>query len=73
MPMQLRRHPSARCLRCGRTLWFGLKREGSGWKVVSQCERANCRREELVAYIPMHSVASEDEAYERAEKAVQCR
>lgn len=67
--MQLRRHPSANCECCGASLWFGLKDEGKGWKVVSECR--NCRRDVLVQYLPSQSVADEDEAYERAEQMVQ--
>lgn len=71
--MQVRRHPSANCPRCGARLWYGLKTEGRGWKVLSHCERETCGREELAAYIPMDGVTDRDEAYDRAEETVQRR
>lgn len=65
--MELRRHPTSRCGRCGEALWFGLKEEGKGWKVIYQCESPTCKREITGEYIPMSSVESTAQAYERAE------
>ncbi|QSG08151.1 hypothetical protein [Halapricum desulfuricans] len=65
--MDLRRHPTARCERCDSRLWYGLKSEGSGWKVLYKCQTAGCEGEVATSFIDMASVSSRDEVYERAE------
>jgi hypothetical protein len=67
--MLARKHPEARCPRCGSPLWYGLKREGCGWKVQYLCSPPEgCGREFSVGRINQKSVANEEEAYQRAEK-----
>jgi hypothetical protein len=67
--MLVREHPNARCPRCGSKLRYGLKREGSGWKVQYCCPPSNgCGREYSVGRIDHESVDSEEEAYRRGER-----
>jgi hypothetical protein len=67
--MLVRKHPDARCPRCAAALWYGLKREATGWKVQYVCRRPDgCGREFTPARIPNEDARSEDEAYRRAER-----
>lgn len=62
--MQMQRHDSATCPRCGSRLWFGLKSEATGWSVYYDCD--DCGFEERVGWVAMADVSSRDEAHERA-------
>lgn len=67
--MLSRKHPDARCPRCGEPLWYGLKAEPTGWKVQYDCAGAEgCGRELSPGRIPRSDVTTEDEAYRRAER-----
>lgn len=67
--MLAREHPDARCPQCATTLWYGLKREGRGWKVQYLCPPSDgCGREFSVGRINQDSVDSEEAAYQRAER-----
>lgn len=69
--MHLRRHPTARCPSCGDPIWFGLKAEGTGWKVLSNCRASHCAVEITAGYISMSDVTNTDEAYQCAEDVIE--
>ncbi len=67
--MLLRKHPDARCPRCGSTLWYGLKAEATGWKINYDCVRPEgCGREFTPGRIDRSSVSGPDEAHRQAER-----
>lgn len=66
--MLLSEHDIASCDRCGSTVWYGLKREPTGWKVFYVCDpRTGCGSEWQMGWIRRGTVGSIDEAYRRAE------
>ncbi len=60
-------HESARCSRCGDRIFYGLKEESTGWKVVLECDPASgCGRGFPSGWIRLRDVDTFDDAYERA-------
>jgi hypothetical protein len=67
--MLARKHSTARCPWCHHLLYFGLKKEVSGWKVQYAClAPGGCGRELSPGRVPRREVENLDEAYERAER-----
>ena len=60
-------HESAVCNQCKNRLWFGVKEEASGWKVVySCCGDDGCGREWTMGIILRKEIEHIDEVYEKA-------
>lgn len=69
--MILRRHPDARCPTCGsREVWWGLKSEATGWKVLRECDDDECDYQGTAGWIPMSEVDSVDEALRKGEERI---
>jgi len=65
--MYFHEHDSVICPHCGRSLLYGLKREGSGWKALYECQPEDgCGKQFPSRWIPVESVDHFDQAYERA-------
>ncbi|QSG07220.1 hypothetical protein HSR121_2902 [Halapricum desulfuricans] len=65
--MHLRRHPTSQCEHCGSRLWYGVKSEGDGWKVLYECTTPGCERDAATSFIDMASVSDRDQVYKHAE------
>jgi hypothetical protein len=70
--MLLRSHPTAACPLCRRQdVWYGLKEEATGWKILCTCRsNRDCNHEWRAGRIPMNAVDSLDEVSERAKTIV---
>jgi hypothetical protein len=66
--MLFSKHDTASCDQCGSTVWYGLKKEPTGWKVFYVCDlETGCGSEWRVGWIGLAEVKSIDDAYQRAE------
>jgi hypothetical protein len=62
--MLLRPHGSAVCRWCREPLWYGIKEEPSGWKVVYSCyEKNGCGREWTTGIVERANIGHVDEVY----------
>jgi hypothetical protein len=70
--MFFRLHSDARCPRCRhQSVWYGLKEEATGWKVLCECGRKHaCGHEWSAGWVSMSDVGTIDEASKMAEKLV---
>jgi len=59
-------HGEATCPECNAPLYFGLKREATGWKVYYECDD-HCGFERMAGRVSLSKVGSREEAYDRAE------
>lgn len=65
--MNLRKHPDEVCQWCKIPIWYGVKKEPTGWKVFYVCDGPDgCGREWYAGRIDQDDIRSDDEVFDRA-------